>query len=128
MNGINLRSSVLVNPSNPGDTRWLVVGATDVDKDSRADILFQHSDGTLAAWFMNGANRTGFDVLNPENPGPDWRVSANANYGQSTQSDLILQNINGDMQVWYMNGTHGEMRKLLNPPNSGVDWFVVAPK
>jgi len=128
MNGVNLLSNVLTSPSNTGDSRWLAVGAADVDKDSRPDIIFQHTDGTLAVWFMNGQTRVDFDVLNPENPGPNWRVSAVGNYDAGVQNDLILQGINGDMQVWFMNGTHGEIRRLLNPPNAGVDWFVVGPK
>jgi FG-GAP-like repeat len=130
MNGTVLKvgGAVLTSPSNPG-SGWSAVAAADVNNNGRVDIIFQHSDGSLAVWYMNAQLRIDFDALNPANAGPGLRVAAAADYGQSSQTDLILQNaLTGDVQVWYMFGTHAQIRRLLNPSNAGLEWSVVGPK
>lgn len=54
---------------------WKVVGLNDFDWDGHVDILFQHENGQLVIWRMNGSTFLGAAVLeNGPSPGPLWRV------------------------------------------------------
>jgi hypothetical protein len=52
--GPDLISAYLFNPSQLNDGRWRIVATPDLSRDGRANLLFQHEDGTLAVWYMNG--------------------------------------------------------------------------
>ena len=74
MDGINLVRGALLNPSVTGQEGWRVASTLDLNQDGKTDLLFQHDDGTLAVWFMDGINLISGQLLNPENPGDGWRV------------------------------------------------------
>jgi hypothetical protein len=58
------------------DTNWKIVGSEDVNGDRKADVLWQHTDGTLATWYLNGRNVIGTLLLNPSRAASvDWRVA-----------------------------------------------------
>jgi hypothetical protein len=58
------------------DTDWRIVGAHDVNGDRRADILWQHADGSLATWFLDGQYLIGNFMLNPSGvTNPAWEVA-----------------------------------------------------
>ncbi|HEV2472061.1 MAG TPA: S8 family serine peptidase [Chthonomonadales bacterium] len=70
MNGALQTGSGTINPSNPGDPNWILVGSGDFNGDGHPDLLFQHRiSGNLAIWFMNGINQTSAVLTNPSNPG-----------------------------------------------------------
>jgi len=46
MNSVNV-------PEIPG---WKPIRVADFDDDRRSDILWQHADGSVALWLMNGLN------------------------------------------------------------------------
>lgn len=48
----------------------------DLNKDGKMDIVFQHTDSTLAVWFMNGSSLSSAQLLAPSNPGGSWKVVA----------------------------------------------------
>jgi subtilisin-like proprotein convertase family protein len=140
MDGINRTGSALVNPQAPG-AGWKVVGAADITglglggPDGKTDIIYQSTDGTIAVWAMDGANRIDTDVLNPSGAGASWYVAAVANLEPAnptnpaaSQADIILQNADGTLQVWYLRGLNAPIRRLLTPSNAGDGWNVVAPK
>jgi hypothetical protein len=47
------------------DANWRIAGAQDVSGDGRADILWQHSGGSLATWFLQGRTVIATSMLNP---------------------------------------------------------------
>lgn len=55
---------------------WHVLSAADRNGDGRPDFLFQHDDGTLAVWFMDGIRLKDAKVLNPAKAGGTWKVVA----------------------------------------------------
>lgn len=145
MNGSELSNALLFDPSHPGDFRWKVVGVGDLDGDSKADLIFQHADGTLATWRMDGTKLTSAALLDPPHPGDaNWRVVAVGKYrkllsamasGDSErpealtgQLDLIFQHRDYSLAVWFLNGTKLETAQLLKPPSSGATWRVVSPR
>ena len=75
MNGTNLVQGVLLNPATPGKAGWRVATTLDLNGDGKTDLLFQHDDGTVAVWLMDGINLISGHLLNPENPGAGWRIA-----------------------------------------------------
>jgi hypothetical protein len=126
MDGTNLVSAALLNPSQPGEG-WKVVGLGDMNHDVKKDILFQHTDGTLAVWFMDGINLVEGALLNPNKPGdPGWRVVGTANLTSAENTDLIFQHSDGTLAAWYMDGTSLVRGALLNPSAPGQEGWRVA--
>lgn len=128
MNGRNQIGAGFLNPTSTGDSRWRVVGSGDFNGDGKGDVLFQHQDGTMAAWFMNGTNLISAAVLNPSSPGDSrWSVRATADIDLDGKRDIIFQHTDGTIAIWYMNGTTLVKGELLSPSNPGDPrWRVVA--
>ncbi|HEV2471102.1 MAG TPA: hypothetical protein VGS41_00440 [Chthonomonadales bacterium] len=72
MNGTTRTGGVSINPVNPGDRSWILVGAGDFDGDGDTDLLFQQRvTGELAIWFMHGTtlDTNGAVLTSPSYPG-----------------------------------------------------------
>ncbi len=118
-------------PTNPptspdGDPNWMVVGAPDLNRDGKGDLLFQHQlAGTLQAWYMDGVNRTDTVLLDP-----DWRpetikVVSTDDFNGDGKPDLLWQGAGtGRLQVWYMDGVRMTVFQD-NAGDPGADWRVV---
>ena len=137
MDGTKQLEAKLVGPEfNPG-AGWDVFAVADINGDKKADILFQHTDGFLAAWLMDGANSTTKSLLNPVAPfGLDgtvdagWRAVAATDLNGDKKTDIVFQYAGGQFDrtvaVWYMDGINQTGAALLNPANPGTGWSVVA--
>jgi hypothetical protein len=76
MAGARQIHGVSLTPSRVADTDWKVVSVADVNGDRRADIIWQHDDGRLSAWTMNGWIMVRGDLLNPAQvPDVTWRIA-----------------------------------------------------
>lgn len=128
MNGSTLQTAALLSPSDPGDANWKVAAAGDLNGDGNVDIVFQHTNGTLAAWYLNGATLTTPNVLSPSNPGAGWRVIGATDRNGDGRADLVFQHTDSTLAVWYMNGFNMTTASLLGPGSSGASWKVVGPK
>ncbi|HVY71721.1 MAG TPA: Ig-like domain-containing protein, partial [Verrucomicrobiae bacterium] len=127
MNRTNQIGNSFLNPSSTGDVRWQIVGSGDFNGDGQGDMLFQHQDGTLAVWYMNGTNLTTASVLNPSSPGDArWHVAATADVNKDGKRDILFQHQDGSLAVWYMNGTTLISGSLLTPAKVDPVWQLVA--
>ena len=129
LNRVELDGGSLVNPTHPDDLEWKVVGAADVNRDENVDLVFQHTDGSLAVWYLNGISLASASLLNPSHPGDSkWRVVSVADRNNDGKPDLLFQHQeSGDLGVWFMNRNVLMEASLLNPFETGNDWKVVAP-
>jgi Fibronectin type III domain/FG-GAP-like repeat len=76
MNGYRQLSGRSLTPNGVSDLNWRVAALTDVSADGRADIIWQHTDGRLSAWVMNGTSLVSGDALNPAQVVDlGWRIS-----------------------------------------------------
>jgi hypothetical protein len=126
MSGDDLKASSFLTPSNVGDAGWRVVGAGDFNADTKTDLLFQHTDGTLSVWIMNGVTRTSGSFLSPSSPGsPNWKAAATGDFNKDGKVDILYQHTDGTLAIWYMDGTTLSSVAMLKPSNAGRGWSVV---
>jgi hypothetical protein len=123
--GPDLVSATLFNPGNVGDLGWRIVGTGDFNNDAKTDLLYQHTDGTLAVWLMSGIDLVSPQLLTPNNAGPGWSVVATGDVNKDGKRDIIFQHDDGSLAVWMMNGTTLVDAQLFNPSNPGTGWRVV---
>jgi hypothetical protein len=123
--GPDLISATLFNPGNVGDLGWRIVGTGDFNNDAKTDLLFQHTDGTLAVWLLNGVDLVSAQLLTPNNAGPGWSVVATGDVNKDGKRDIILQHTDGTLGVWMLNGTSLIDAQLFTPNNPGTGWRVV---
>ena len=92
----------------------------DLNGDGTSDILLQSTDGTLAAWLMNGPTVTGGGVV--ADPGTFWHLDTTGDFSGSGTADLLLQGNDGSVAVWMMNGTTIAAGAVV--ANPGTAWHV----
>jgi hypothetical protein len=124
-NGPDLASATLFNPGNVGDLGWRIVGTGDFNNDTKTDLLYQHTDGTLAVWLLDGINLLSAQLLTPSSAGPDWSVVATGDINKDGKRDIIFQHTDGTLGAWMMNGTTLVDSQLFTPNNPGTGWRVV---
>jgi FG-GAP repeat len=129
MSGITLVQNPFLNPKKPADSGWRVVGTAALSSAGNTDLIFQHSDGTLAAWHMDGTNLVRGVVLNPATPGDaGWRVATTLDLNGDGKTDLLFQHADGTVAVWLMDGISLMSGQLLNPANPGSGWRIAGPR
>src|SRR5215471_2326739 len=96
---------------------------TDFNSDLNADILWQNSDGTVAAWLMNGTSVVSGSAVG-SNPGSSWHVKAGADFNGDGKADILWQNEDGTPAIWLMDGT-AVLSGGIAGFNPGASWHVV---
>jgi hypothetical protein len=84
MNGSVRQGSALVTGGNFPPLSWQIQGVSDVNADTKPDLLWRDQGGTgnPAAWYMNGVAKTGSALLNPSSfPNLNWRIVGAAKDG-----------------------------------------------
>ncbi|MBI3414948.1 MAG: hypothetical protein HY043_06435 [Verrucomicrobia bacterium] len=129
MNGTNLVYAAYLNPTRPADPRWRVVGTGKFTQVGEVDLVFQHEDGTLAVWLMNGVDLVQGELLNPATPSDkNWRVVGTVDLNKDGKTDLLFQHTDGSVGVWFMDGNNLDRATLLNPSQPGPGWRIAGPK
>jgi hypothetical protein len=122
----NLLTAGLFSPNNSGNPNWRIVSSGNFNGDTKPDILFQHTNGDLAVWYMNGITLTSPTLLNPANPGQGWKAIGTGDFNGDGKSDILLQHTDHTLAVWYMHGTDLTSPTLVSPSNPGPEWAAVA--
>jgi hypothetical protein len=132
LDGLNVTASVSLTPERVPDTNWKVVANGDFNGDGQVDLVWQNlSDGSLAAWLMNGV--TVVDTV-PLGPGyvtsTTWRIVAAGDINRDGQTDLVWQCLHdGWLAVWLMNGTTMLSSVALSPDQvPDTNWRIVGPR
>jgi len=113
-------ATVLLNVNKPLKFNSLDNGST-----NRSDLLFQNTDGSLAAWMLDGISfKTGF-LLTPSQVSSGWRIASNGDLNKDGKTDLLFQHEDGTLAVWYMNSNLMQNAELIVPNSSGAAWKLV---
>jgi hypothetical protein len=126
MSGDDLKASSFFTPSNVGDLGWKGVGLGDFDGDGNTDLLFQHTDGSLAVWKLNGVTLLSSSFLNPANSGsPDWKAMATGDFNKDGKIDILFQHTDSRLAIWYMDRLNLGSVGMLKPEKVGLGWTAV---
>jgi hypothetical protein len=125
MRGETMVSGDLITTSPLSDTAWHVVGSGDLDGDGWSDLIWQHQDGRVAAWYMRGTTmRFGAVIAQPLSD-QGWRVVGAADMNRDGKLDLVWHhNTSGRVAVWLMNRTILQDAVLLSEAGAPSEWHV----
>ena len=89
----------------PVDLAWQVQGVGDFNGDGRADIVWRHTNGQPAIWFMDGGIRV--DETNPggQDPSLYWKIQAVGDVDGDRRADILWRAADGTLAIWF----RGEM-------------------
>ena len=94
---------------------------------SDLDIVFQHTDGTLAIWFMEGIILRSSTLFPQQTGDANWKVVGAGDFNLDAKIDLAFQHTDGTLAVWYLDGISMTEFKLLSPSHPGdAQWRVKA--
>jgi hypothetical protein len=100
---------------------------SDFDSDGRPDLLWQHDDGFLHVWFMNGATRVGGQFLTPLRVDPTWQIADADDFDGDGQADLVWQHSpTGTLYLWRMQGARLALGTPLSPGAIDPAWRIAA--
>jgi len=102
MNGLQLSAGTLLSWNKVDDLNWTPAIVTDLDRSGAPDIVWQHTDGTLALWRLIGTNVIRNDDLQ-RHDSPQWKLRGASDFNGDGDPDYIWQNdATGGIQIWYM--------------------------
>lgn len=109
---------------------WNLVAAADLDGNGNADLIWQSTNGTVAVWYMGGADGSVTQSTKTlAGPSSVWRVAASIDLNDNGKPDIIWQATTGSVAAWYMGGPDGSLcqaTKALAGPSE--TWRVVGPR
>jgi len=92
----------------------------DLNADSKSDIIWQHPDGSSAAWLMDGLNLGSAGGL--LGPGTGWTIKNRGDFNGDGKTDIVWQHTDGSTAIWLMNGLNLSNGAVLLGPGTG--WSV----
>jgi FG-GAP-like repeat/Right handed beta helix region/FG-GAP repeat len=63
-------------------------------------ILWQHTDGRLALWSLNGGNITGEAYFAAETS--DWQIRGTGDFNGDRDDDILWENTSGQLAIWHL--------------------------
>ena len=123
MDGGRQIAGTLVTSSPLSDLGWRIVATGDVDGDGKPDILWQHTDGRVAVWYMDDwRNRLGDVFVSLSDL--SWRVVGASDVNGDRRLDLVWHHATrGDVAVWFMADKvvlDAVQRKCLDQTPTGI--------
>lgn len=125
MSGTNLLGTALLKNGKTVGAGWKVVGQSDFNQDAQDDILFQHTDGKLAVWFMSQTNVVGVHLLQNGISAGEWRAVGINDFNHSGTPRILFQHSDGRLAYWCLNGTNFVTAIFLRNGISAGPWRAV---
>jgi hypothetical protein len=74
----------------------------DFNGDGKSDVLWQHTNGSVAIWLMSGLS--GIDGAGMLGPGTGWSVQQVRDSDGDGKCDILWNHVDGSVAIWLMNG------------------------
>jgi hypothetical protein len=94
----------------------------DFNGDSKSDILWRHTTGSVAMWLMNGVSPTSINSVTSA-VANDWSIIAEDDFDGDGKSDLLWRNVNGHVVLWQMNGAAPTATPTVTTA-VGLEWAI----
>jgi hypothetical protein len=107
-------------PASPG---WNPVGTADFNGDGQTDVLWQHTNGWVAVWFLDSGKRLGQARIG--DAASAWKIRATGDLDGNGSPDIIWQHDDGFTAVWLMDKTNYTARLPLRVPPVDAGWTIV---
>jgi hypothetical protein len=131
MPGSNLFGSATVTvtvdngqPTNNTVSQSFVV--TVLQTNNYWSMWWQHTDGYVATWQMQGTNSVTPLRLNTPPASSGWQIVGTGDFEGNGDEDLLWQHTSGWVAVWFMNGTNVTSRARINSTPVSAGWRIVA--
>jgi hypothetical protein len=126
-NGTTLNNGITLSPGQVGDPNWQIRAVGDLNRDGRADLIWQYAPtGQVAFWLMNGTTAMSYIVPNVMAPGGDWEIVGTGDSNRDGERDIFWQQRStGTLAVWWMKGTAIASTSLISA-SPDPKWRVVA--
>lgn len=106
MDGTTLLQSSTFEHDRVLDASWKVVAAADMNGDGKTDLIWRHTQGWIAVWFMDGIRLLGSELLGAGRVAdPNWAIVGIGDFNFDGKTDLVWHHAQGWIAVWLMNGT-----------------------
>jgi hypothetical protein len=125
LKGTSVVGTQMIDSPGVSDTTWKVVGSGDLNGDGYSDLVWQKTDGYVAAWFLRGRTILKTAMLNYPYVGPNWKIRAVGDVDGDGKSDIIWQHDDGSLAVWLMNGFNATSTLMLSVPRmTDPNWLI----
>jgi hypothetical protein len=104
----------------PGDTP---TGSPNPDAGVVRHLVWQHTDGRVYDWSMNGATQVAGSFVYAS-PLADWKVKGSGDFNWDGKLDLVRQHTDGRVNAWFMNGVTPVGDVYLRE-SALPDWLIV---
>lgn len=111
--------SVVLEP--PATAEPTAPVANDFNRDGFADLLLQHTSGTIACWSLQGT--TVAEVTHPYKLPAGWSLVGAADFNADQQTDLVLQHSLGFVAIWMLEGT--TIKESVMTAKADTGWKVM---
>jgi hypothetical protein len=125
MQGETRIENIALSSSVTNDPSWRIVGTGDMDRDGFEDIFWQHSDGRVAVWYMNGTTLRESSIIAVVSDAR-WRVTAIEDFNGDGKLDILWRHTTwGQFLAWNMDDRQylsSNMRLIM----ANFQWQVAA--
>ena len=131
MRGPTVLSTQFFSIPSTNDPNWQIVAVGDLNHDGKADLLFQHSAGWLAVWFVNGSTITGTTYLSiNQQPDVNWKIRAAGDLDGSGVPRIVFRHqTEGWVAVWSLNSATVTGTYYTNPNRvDNLNWQIVGAR
>lgn len=117
-----------ITPAAVPDVRWKIVAVHDMNGDRKPDLVWQHADGSIATWMMDGVVRLDVVWVTPQRvPDTNWKIVAAGDLDGDGKGDLLWQHTaTGGLAAWLMEGVVRRDVLWLEPDRLPAGWKVAA--
>ncbi len=100
----------------------------DFNRDGHSDFLWQHTDGHIRLWLMDGVTNIGTLFLRASSSMPPGsRIVGTHDFNRDRNEDILWQHPGGSLEIWLMNRTNLlRSVSISNAPPLAPSWRVAA--